>query len=224
MKKQILNKEFHRMQKLAGLITESEYKAKLNENKTAKTLYQMFKDEDLLDDRREYDVEDLMSTYPDLSQEEAKKLEKMLQDPSNLNESKLNENPNRMLELIEMYVDNYSDEGMSAEAAIKKIDQLLQGNLDGYDKAFLKGEEDLYENQLNENTIDIMAVLNRNGIDEDYFESMGGKEVESGTEEWLDVLSDITGKDAYEGEFTPEDDKLIQKFISDMEALGIELI
>jgi hypothetical protein len=160
MKKQIISEEFLKMQKLAGLITEGQYKARLNENRTAETLYQMFKDEDLLNDRREYDVEDLMSTYPDLSKEEAKKLEKMLQDPS----------------------------------------------------------------KLNENTIDIMAVLNRNGIDEDYFESMGGKEVESGTEEWLDVLSDITGKDAYEGEFTPEDDKLIQKFISDMEALGIELI
>ena len=49
-----------------------------------------------------------------------------------------------MLELIEMYVDNYSDEGMSAEAAIKKIDQLLQGNLDGYDEAFMSGKEDQY--------------------------------------------------------------------------------
>jgi hypothetical protein len=84
--------------------------------------------------------------------------------------------------------------------------------------------ESEFKSKLNENTMDVMAVLNRNGIDEDYFESMGGKEVESGTEEWLDVLSDITGKDAYEGEFTPEDDKLIQKFISDMEDLGIELI
>ena len=60
------------MQMLSGIITESEYKAKLNEN----------------------------------------------------------ENSNRMLELIGMYVDNYSDEGMSAEAAIRKIDELLQGNLD----------------------------------------------------------------------------------------------
>lgn len=51
-------------------------------------------------------------------------------------------NPNRMLELIEMYVDNYHDEGMSAEAALKKIDELLQGKLDGYDKAFMAGEED----------------------------------------------------------------------------------
>jgi hypothetical protein len=32
MKKQILNEEFHRMQMLAGIITESQYKAKLNEN------------------------------------------------------------------------------------------------------------------------------------------------------------------------------------------------
>jgi hypothetical protein len=33
MKKQMLNEEFLKMQKLAGLITESEYKTKLNENK-----------------------------------------------------------------------------------------------------------------------------------------------------------------------------------------------
>ena len=55
-----------------------------------------------------------------------------------------NSNPNRMLELIEMYVDNYSDEGMSAEAAIAKIDELLQGKLDDYDIAFMAGEEDNY--------------------------------------------------------------------------------
>tara|TARA_R110000803_G_scaffold142672_1_gene208939 strand:- start:1681 stop:1929 length:249 start_codon:yes stop_codon:yes gene_type:complete len=50
----------------------------------------------------------------------------------------------KLLELIQMYVDNYSDEGMSAEAAIRKIDELLQGNLDGYDKSFMGGEEDQY--------------------------------------------------------------------------------
>jgi hypothetical protein len=81
-----MKKEQLRMQMLSGIITESEYKAKLNEN----------------------------------------------------------ENSNRMLKLIEMYVDNYSDEGMSAEAAIRKIDELLQGNLDDYDKSFMAGEEDQY--------------------------------------------------------------------------------
>ena len=51
---------------------------------------------------------------------------------------------NRMLELIGMYVDNYYDEGMSAEAALNKIDELLQGQLEDYDKAFMAGEEDNY--------------------------------------------------------------------------------
>ena len=81
-----MTQEQLRMQMLSGIITESEYKAKLNEN----------------------------------------------------------ENSNRMLKLIEMYIDNYSDEGMSAEAAIRKIDELLQGNLDDYDKSFMAGEEDQY--------------------------------------------------------------------------------
>lgn len=75
-----------RMQMLSGIITEGQYKAKLNEN----------------------------------------------------------ENPNRMLELIQMYVDNHFDEGMSAEASLRKIDELFQGNLDDYDKAFMAGEEDQY--------------------------------------------------------------------------------
>jgi hypothetical protein len=76
-----INESFLKMQKLAGLITETQYNQKksLIENKTAKELFQMFKDKDLLNDRREYDVEDLMSAYPGLSKEEAEKLEKMLQ-------------------------------------------------------------------------------------------------------------------------------------------------
>jgi len=48
----------------------------------------------------------------------------------------------KMLELVKMYVDNYFDEGMSAEAALEKIDEILQGKLDDYDQAFLKGEDD----------------------------------------------------------------------------------
>jgi hypothetical protein len=75
-----MKKEQLRMQMLAGIITEGEYKAKLNKNRTAEELFQMFKDEDLLNDRREYDIEDLMSAYPNLSQEEAEKLEQMLQN------------------------------------------------------------------------------------------------------------------------------------------------
>lgn len=55
-------------------------------------------------------------------------------------------NPSRTLELIQMYIDNVSDGGMSAEAAVAKIDDILSGSeeMDGYDIAFLKGEEDQY--------------------------------------------------------------------------------
>lgn len=67
------------MQKLAGLITETEYNRLIAENQTADKLYQMFKDEGLLNDRRQYDVEDLISSYPGLSKEEAEKLHQKLQ-------------------------------------------------------------------------------------------------------------------------------------------------
>jgi hypothetical protein len=50
----------------------------------------------------------------------------------------------RLLELVEMYVDNFFDGGMDAESTVKKIDDILQGKLDGYDQAFMKGEEDQY--------------------------------------------------------------------------------
>ena len=50
----------------------------------------------------------------------------------------------RLLELVEMYVDNFFDGGMDAKSTVKKIDDILQGKLDGYDQAFMKGEEDQY--------------------------------------------------------------------------------
>ena len=49
---------------------------------TAQSLYSEFKRKGLLNDRREYDVEDLMSSYPGLSQSEAKKLYDMIQKDS----------------------------------------------------------------------------------------------------------------------------------------------
>ena len=62
-------------------------------------------------------------------------------------ENQINEesySSDKMIELVKMYVDNYFDEGMGAEAALRKLDEILDGKLDGYDIAFLKGEEDLY--------------------------------------------------------------------------------
>lgn len=72
----------------------------------------------------------------------------------------------------------------------------------------------------------VMEVLSNNGIDKDYLDEMDGM-VEGGSEEWMDVLSEITGKDAYdasiEGDFTEEDNKKIMEFINIMEENGIEL-
>ena len=71
--------------------------------------------------------------------EEFKRMQKL----AGLDENEKND-PNRMLKLIEMYVDNFYDEGMTAEAALEKIDKLLQGELDDYDKTFMAGEEEEY--------------------------------------------------------------------------------
>jgi len=83
--------------------------------------------------------------------------------------------------------------------------------------------ESEYAAKLNEDQFDVMDILKRNGIDEDYFDDMGGKEVESGTEEWMDVVSYVTREDAY-GELNPEASEKIKSFIQTMEAMGIELI
>jgi hypothetical protein len=67
--------------------------------------------------------------------------------------------------------------------------------------------------------------INFYGIDDDYFDEMGAMEVEGGTEEWMDVVSEITGKDAYDNSnFTDEDNANVMNFIRTMEAMGIELI
>jgi hypothetical protein len=63
-----------------------EVKEKVKENRTAEELFKMFQDEDLVNDRRDYDEEDLMSAYSDLSSEEAKKLVDMLQNMSEVKE------------------------------------------------------------------------------------------------------------------------------------------
>lgn len=46
MKKQPINEQFLKMQKLAGLITESEYKEKMDENQALGTIFSPEEDED----------------------------------------------------------------------------------------------------------------------------------------------------------------------------------
>jgi hypothetical protein len=72
----------------------------------------------------------------------------------------------------------------------------------------------------------VMEVLNNCGIDDDYFDSMGGKEVEDGSEEWMDVISEIIGKNVFEveGDLNNKDFKLVMEFRNIMEENGIEFI
>jgi hypothetical protein len=67
----------------------------------------------------------------------------------------------------------------------------------------------------------VMKVLNNNGIDEKYFEDMGGREIEMGCVEWVDTLCEITGKYVYEEDIDEEDDKKITQFVEIIEANGI---
>jgi hypothetical protein len=74
------------------------------------------------------------------------------------------------------------------------------------------------------NEADVLQFLADNGIDDDYFESMGGQEIENGSDEWMSVLSALTGKDAYEDEFDTNDDQKIRNFMTTIGRLGIEFI
>jgi hypothetical protein len=67
----------------------------------------------------------------------------------------------------------------------------------------------------------VMKVLNNNGIDEEYFEDMGGREIEMGCVEWVDTLCEITGKNMYEEDIDEEDDNKITQFVEIIEANGI---
>lgn len=69
-----------------------------------------------------------------------------------------------------------------------------------------------------EYTPDIVnKILFNNGLE-------GETEIETGTEKWLDILSDILDKDAYSSDVTPEDEIKIKKFTVALEKMGIEVV
>jgi hypothetical protein len=71
----------------------------------------------------------------------------------------------------------------------------------------------------------VLEILFNNGIDDDYFESMGGKEIELGSEEWMDVLSDVVGFNVYEKEIGELGDlDLVSEFMGVLEEMEIELV
>jgi hypothetical protein len=58
----------------------------------------------------------------------------------------------------------------------------------------------------------VMDVLVRNGISDEYLDR-NGDEVELGSEEWMDVVSEIVGKDSYVDELSDEDNRKIEEFM-----------
>ena len=69
----------------------------------------------------------------------------------------------------------------------------------------------------------VMEVLNNNGVDQDYLED-NDNEIEGGSEEWMDIVSEIIGKSAYnDSEWDEGDSEKIMEFIRVMETQGIVL-
>jgi hypothetical protein len=66
----------------------------------------------------------------------------------------------------------------------------------------------------------IMTILNNNGIDENYLGP--DMELELGTEEWMGVVEELTGKNPFDDNaLTDEDHAKIQDFMDKLEELGI---
>ena len=91
----------------------------------------------------------------------------------------------------------------------------------------------LNESQLNEKQPSSLDVTNKkavlqfladNGIDDDYFKSMGGKEIDGSSNEWLKVLSVLIGKHPYANDVDVEDDKKIINFLITIDRLGIDFV
>jgi hypothetical protein len=238
MKKPI--NEVKRMQQLAGLITESEYQKTLQEEKGLVKVGEKV----LSQDKEPYWAEDnvfivnkkISTTYTKdgydieviddqgyFEGQEDKKFRykliiKILKD-GNLIKKKL------------FWTDYDKWKGMSDEDFINYTIQLINGNMNqaNMNQADMNQADDMMnENQSSSlDVTDKKAVLQflaDNGIDDNYFKSMGGKEIEYGGDEWLDILSILTGKDAYTDEFDVADDKKISDLLITIDRLGINFV
>ena len=65
----------------------------------------------------------------------------------------------------------------------------------------------------------VKTVLKNNGYD---LEEVYDDGIESGTEEWMDVVSEITNEDPYNG-LSENGGKVVMEFINVLEEMGIEM-
>ena len=227
MKKPI--NEIAKMRRIAGLITESEYQEALQEEKGLvkvgeKVLSQDKKpywaDENLntIDTKTlttytkgDYNIEVVESQFYFEGDEENKisfsVSVKVFKD-ENLIKKKL------------FYPGAERWKGMSIEDFIDYTTQLINGDVNEYQEALTTENQSSSLDVTNKKAV--LQFLANNGIDDDYLEDMGG--IESGSDEWLEVLSVLTGKDAYADEFDVEDDKKISDFLITLDRLGIDFV
>jgi hypothetical protein len=221
MKKPI--NEVKRMQQLAGLITESEYQETLQEENStpSKELRQAIlkyvkpEYQDKVENTYDRYINFLKAYTKPVTGNDRKEIYPAIVknlvkaksiDPSEI----LNHYRVENLDLLGDLMFKNSDVALSV---LKKLDQ---------------ADDMMNENQSSSlDVTDKKAVLQflaDNGIDDNYFKSMGGKEIEYGGDEWLDILSILTGKDAYTDEFDVADDKKISDLLITIDRLGIDFV
>ncbi len=111
---------------------------------TADSLYKMFEKEDLIDDRREYDEEDLMAAYPGLSQSEAEKLVNKISD--GLNEAKKKKDEEVADVEIDANVDMGNEMDMGTEmdtTSVPAASDVQKELMDALEAAKASGDEKL---------------------------------------------------------------------------------
>jgi hypothetical protein len=70
---------------------------------------------------------------------------------------------------------------------------------------------------------EVKAILLKYDVNDEFLED-NDMSLEGGTDPWMDIVSDITGKDAYEAEFTEQDDETVANFESVLNDMGIEVV
>jgi hypothetical protein len=73
---------------------------------------------------------------------------------------------------------------------------------------------------------ELLKLLENNGVNQDYLEEMDG--IESGSDEWIDILSEYIGKDIFKDiindTLTDDDNNKINELINKLKNIGIHLV
>lgn len=125
-----MNKEFLKMQKIAGLITESQFEQLVESLEQDIINFWGTLQDDAAQSEGEYkaewDTQFFIEQYPEYSgrKKEITQIVKSQISKNSINEEKYAE----PIVMIQNIIDNWSDGGIDAEAAMTRIDKILIGN------------------------------------------------------------------------------------------------